>query len=300
MYKNEEGYLQLLRDIMTDGVEVDSRAGKCKALLGVSLEYDDYCLSTVRPAPLRLAFLETWFFLRGETQTKVLEKDGCHFWKPQTTKGFQAGRGVDYLDEGELGSCYSLQWRNAGGYDVDEAKRTGRSISRGGVDQLKMLVDTLKNDRYSRRNLVNLWNSSENQHAVITPCWFASQWIVLPNRLGEDELHCHLFNRSNDVLFGATFSLQGYRLLQLALCKMFGFKLGKIRASISHAHIYEDQYEYVEETLSRSMGKQGKVLINKEISSLEDLLSLQWEDIIVTDLEVNKTPFKAKKPPMAV
>ena len=34
--------------------------------------------------------------------------------------------------------------------------------------------------------------------------------------------------------------------------------------------------------------------------SLEDLLSVEWSDIVVSGLEVNKSPFKAKKPSMAV
>lgn len=299
MYKNEVGYLKLLKDIMEKGVDVPSRAGLCRALLGVNIEFDDYCLSTVRSAPLRLAFHEQWFFLRGHTQTKMLEAEGCNFWKPQTSKEFQKLRGVDYLDEGELGSCYSLQWRSAGGYDVSQSRFTGKSTSEYGVDQLKELIESLGKDRYSRRNLVNLWGS-ENEHAVITPCWFASQWIVLPNSEGRDELHCQLFNRSNDALFGATFSFQGYRLLQIALCKMFGFELGKLRATISHAHIYAEQFEYVEETLQRELGVQGEISLNKDIKTLDDLLSLEWEDWSVDGLVVNKTPYKTPKPKMAV
>lgn len=299
VYKNEVGYLQLLKDILEDGVEVASRSGDCRVLLGASLEYDDYCLSTVRPAPLRLAFQEMWFFLKGKTQTKELEDLGCNFWKPQTTKDFQESRGVSYLDEGELGSCYSLQWRNSGGYDLDASKLTGKSTAVGGIDQLTLLLNTLKNDKYSRRNLVSLWGS-ENDHSVITPCWFASQWIVLPNKQGFDELHCHLFNRSNDTLFGATFSFQGYRLLQIALCKMFGFGLGKLRASISHAHIYLDQLEYVQETLQRDLGVQGVVTLDKDIETLEDLLSIEWSDWSVDGLEVNRTPYTAPRPLMAV
>ena len=92
----------------------------------------------------------------------------------------------------------------------------------------------------------------------------------------------------------------GYRLLQFALCKMFNFKLGGLKATITHAHIYENQAEYVKETLTRDLGKQGKVLINKEINTMKDLLNLKWEDIEVQGLEVNRTPYVNPRPPMAV
>ena len=290
-YKNEEGYLQLLSDILEHGVDIPDRTGVgCRAIFGVDVEYNTFCLSTVRPASLRLAFEEMMFFLRGKTNTKELEAKGVNFWKGNTSREFLDNRGLEYLPEGSLGAAYSTQWRNSGGY----------FDTNGGVDQLQQLVDILANERYSRRNLVMLWNPSENDYGVLTPCWFGSQWIVLPNKDGDDELHCYLFNRSNDSLFGATFAFQQYRFLQLALCKMFGFKLGKLKACITHAHIYHNQIDYVKETLTRELGQQGTVEITKDIKTLDDLLSLEWEDVKVSGLVVNNKPYVNERPSMAV
>lgn len=300
IYYNEEGSIQLIKDILEEGVEIPSRAGNCKALFGVTLEYDTHCLSTIRPSSFRLAFEEMIFFLRGQTDSKILEDKGVNFWKGNTTKEFLKQRGLGYLNEGEMGAAYSLQWRDSGGYIVYASQKYGKSKSVGGVDQLEMLIDNLENDRYGRRNLVMLWNPSENDHKCLTECWYSSDWNVLPNKDGEDELHVLLSNRSLDTIFGLNFAIQNYRFLQIALCKMFGFKLGKLRCSVSHAHIYEDQIEYAKELVERVYGKQGEIIINSPLHSLEDLLSLEWEDIEVKGLEVNTSPFITPRPKMAV
>ena len=160
-YKNEEGYLQLLSDILEHGVDIPDRTGMgCRAIFGVEVEYDTFCLSTVRPASLRLAFEEMMFFLRGKTNTKELEAKGVNFWKGNTSREFLDNRGLEYLPVGSLGAAYSNQWRNSGGY----------FDTNNGVDQLQQLIDILANERYSRRNLVMLWNPSENDYGVLTPC----------------------------------------------------------------------------------------------------------------------------------
>lgn len=299
-YYNEAGSIQLIKDILEEGVEIPSRAGNCKALFGVTLEYDTHCLSTIRPSGFRLAFEEMMFFLRGQTNSKFLEDKGVNFWKGNTSKEFLEQRGLGYLDEGEMGAAYSLQWRDSGGYLVIDSQECGKSESAGGVDQLEMLIDNLENDRYGRRNLVMLWNPSENEDKCLTECWYSSDWNVLPNKDGEDELHVLLSNRSLDTIFGLNFAIQNYRFLQIALCKMFGFKLGKLRCSVSHAHIYENQIEYAKELVEREYGEQGEVVINKPLHTLEDLLSLEWTDIEVKGLVVNTSPFKTPRPDMAV
>lgn len=295
VYYGENGYLSLLRDILDNGVDIPDRTGVgCRAIFDAKLVWGEgeSTLSTVRPMPLRLAFEEFMFFLRGETNTKTLEEKGINFWKPNTSREFLDKRGLSFLPEGDLGAAYSIQWREFGGCSEG---------SGAGVDQLEKLINTLYNDRYSRRMVVSLWNPAEEHLMPLTPCWWASQYVVLPNKDGEDVLHVKLVNRSLDALFGAMFAVQQYRLFQYTLCKMFGFKLGEISCDLSHAHLYSNQLEYTEELLTRTPTyESGEIKINKDLNNLEDLLSLQWEDIEVVGHEVNKTPFNVVRPPMSV
>lgn len=283
VYYGEQGYRLLIADILNHGTEQTDRTGVGTISAfdaKVIYQQDTFgCFSTIKPASLRMAFEELWFFLRGETDTKKLEEKGIDFWKGNTSREFLDRRGLQFLPEGSMGTAYSKQFRH-----------TGR-----GVDQLTDLITNLKNDPYSRRLMIDLWSPAEQSGMPITPCWFNFQVVVI----GE-YLHMKLRNRSLDSVFGCSFAVQQYRLLQLCLCEMFGYRLGRLSADLSHIHVYTNQIKYARELVERDLGKQGEVVLNKKISSLEDLLSLQWEDFNVVGLEVNKTPFTTPRPDMAV
>jgi thymidylate synthase len=293
-YREELGYLGLIEDVLTLGEQQTDRTGVgTLSIFDAKVVYpkDKFgCFSTAKPASLRMAFEELWFFLRGETDTKKLEAKGINFWKGNTSREFLDKRGLDYLPEGHLGAAYSSQFRQAGYWSCD---RDFSESTR--VDQLQNLVNDLGKDPYSRRLMVDLWNPVEHEYMCLTPCWFNFQVVVIG-----DILHMKLRNRSLDSIFGYSFAVQQYRLLQLCLCKMFGYKLGKLSADLSHVHIYNNQIGYAKELLTRDLGEQGEVIIKKEIKTLEDLLSLQWEDFEVVGLVVNDSPFKTPIPAMAV
>lgn len=290
LYFEEDGYIELIKDIIEYGeVQTDRTGVGTISLFDAKVVYSEDkfgCFSTVRPASLRMAFHELWFFLRGETDTKKLEAKGVNFWKPQTSREFLDKRGLD-LPEGDIGAAYSTQFRRAGDWTVDDSDDV--------VDQLEVLLSTLKTNPLSRRMMIDLWNPVEQKCMPIPPCWFNFQVVVI----GE-YLHFKLRNRSLDSVFGYSFAVQQYRLLQLCLCKMFKYKLGVLSADLSHVHIYNNQIEYAKELIKRDLGKQGEVVINKELNTLEDLLSLEWTDFEIVGLEVNNKPFVAIRPDMAV
>lgn len=293
-YKGEEGYINLIKDILSIGEEQTDRTGVGTiSIFDAKVVYPEEefaCFSTIKPAAVRMAFEELWFFLRGETDTKKLEEKGVNFWKGNTSREFLDKRGLEYLVEGSLGAAYSYTLRNTGGFATELL-----GVADYGVDQLQNLITDLKKDPYSRRLMVDLWNPFEHEFMPLTPCWFNFQVVVI----GE-YLHLKLRNRSLDSVFGYSFAVQQYRLLQLCLCKMFGYKLGRLSADLSHVHIYKNQIEYAKELVGRDLGKQGEVVINKELKSLEDLLSLQWGDFEIVGLEVNNAPFVNPRPEMAV
>ena len=290
VYFGEQGYINLIAHILEHGVEQTDRTGVGTiSLFDAKVVYpkDEFgCFSTVRPASLRMAFEELWFFLRGETDTKKLEAKGINFWKLNTSKEAWEKKG-HFGMEGRLGYAYSTQFRDYG--------NKGQGCIEDGVDQLAELLENLKKDPYSRRLMIDLWNPAEHDFMCLTPCWFNFQVVVI----GE-YLHFKLRNRSLDGVFGYSFAVQQYRLLQLCLCKMFGYKLGVLSADLSHIHIYNNQIEYAKELVKRDLGRQGEVVIKKELNNLDDLLSLEWTDFEIVELEVNNEPFVAERPPMAI
>lgn len=296
----ESQYLKMVEDILTNGVEVgNTRTGtKTKALFDykLTINENEFPFSTVRPAGPRLAFEEFWFFLNGKTDTTELEKKGCFFWVGNTRREFLDGIGLYHEPEGSLGVAYSEQFRNFGG--------TSGAV---GVDQVKETYNTLKNDPYSRRVYNVIWNPSENHLGCITPCWLSHQFVVLPSEKG-NVLHLKVTNRSLDSILGCSYGVIQYRMYQIALAKLLGMRVGKMSCDLTHVHIYDNQYEYAGELLGRAFGHQmsgkddtydiNRVSLNKTLTSLEDLLSIEWSDWDIDMPVVNTNKFKTPRPEM--
>ena len=286
----ESGYIELIERILLNGEQQTDRTGVGTiSIFDAKVVYpeDEFgCFSTIKPAALRMAFEELWFFLRGKRDTTELESKGINFWKGNTSEEAWSKKGKPWL-KGKLGAAYSKQFRDYG--------NSGQGCIEDGVDQLYDLIENLKKDPYSRRLMIDIWNPAEHEEMCLTPCWFNFQVVVI----GE-YLHLKLRNRSLDSVFGYSFAVQQYRLLQLCLCKMFGYKLGRLSADLSHVHIYNNQIEYAKELVQRDLGLQGEVIIKKDLHTLDDLLSLEWEDFEVVGLEVNTKPFITVRPELAV
>ncbi len=289
VFYGERGFIDLFKYLLANGVETPDRTG-----VGVIKTFNhqiifdlgngEFPFSTIRPAPLRLAFEEFWMFLRGQTDTKILEAKGINFWKGNTSREFLDGRGLTDEPEGSMGKAYGYQLRNFS--DTH--------------DQLTELTQTLADDPFSRRMLQTMWNPSQSKDMALTPCWHSHLFNVVPDGDGSLTLNMKVFNRSLDLLFGATFAMQQYALYMMCMAEISGMKCGQIVFDLSDVHLYNNQLTYAHELVEREFGRPGFVEINKKLETLEDVLSLQWEDIIINDLEVNTTPFKTPRPTMAV
>lgn len=303
VYFNAKGIDHLLSDVLEEGVWIHNERTGTNVLTifdaKIVIEEEQFPFITNRAASPRLGFEELWFFLNGRLNTEELEEKGVHFWSGNTSPEFLFKVGLGHLPKGHLGAAYSSQIRNSGGYC--EILHQTESIAKEyehGVDQLKNLLEGLKKDPYGRRHLINLWNPSENHLGVLTPCWYNSTYVVLPDGRGNDVLHVKLNNRSLDKLFGDIHAIQQYRLFQMALCKMFNFKLGRLSCDLSNVHLYENQIEYVKELLTREYSYQpSSISLEKEINTLEDLLSIKWSDWNMV-YNYNKDKFKTPRPEM--
>lgn len=296
----EQQLIALLTRILTTGRPVTDRTGVGTLALfdgKLTCAANEFPFSTVRSAGPRLSFIEFWFFLNGFTQTKVLEEQGVYFWHDNTTREFLDKRGLHGLAEGNMGPAYGSQLRGFGKSTI---------MASLACDQLAQTINTLKNDKYSRRIYNTMWNPNESHLMALTPCWHSHQFVVLPDAFGNDVLHLKLINRSLDTLFGATFAVQQYRLYQIALANMLQMQVGELSCDLTHVHLYDNQITYVEELLTRNFDFNGnstyninRVQLERNISTLDDLLSLQWSDWSINMPEVNTTPFKTPRPPMA-
>lgn len=282
-----KNYLDLLKEILEDGIDKGSRAGGTRAIFGKQLEWDlskGFPILTTRKISPRIAFEETWLFLRGDTNTLHLEEKHISIWKGNTSREFLDGRGLTHLPVGSLGTGYSHQWRNFGG-DV----LTGK----GGVDQIKNLLEGLKADPEGRRHIVTGWNPQQLDGSPLPPCHLYNQYAV-----NNGKLDSSFMLRSNDVGFGLPFNIMGYALLNMVFAKYLGLEPGKLVYFGNDVHLYQNQLPMAKEQVQRVPRELPKMLINKELNTFEDILDMVYEDIKLCDYD--PYPDLKNKPPMAV
>ena len=301
---DEQNYLELCRSIMTNGYKKDDRTRVgtisefCKQIrYDIS---DTIPLFTTKRVAWRHCIEELLWFLKGNTDAKILQEKGVKIWNGNTSREFLDGRGLQHYDEGICGPLYGWQWRFFGAkYNVefaDTTKNTAKNNVVGGVDQIENVVQSLKNDPYSRRHLVCAWNPPQLNEMVLPPCHFAFQFYTGVRSGGvEKELSCHVMMRSNDLFLGHPFNVFSYAVLTHIIGLKTGMKPKELVLSITDAHIYCNHIEAIEEQLKRTPRALPKLLINKRVKDIP------FEDIQTSDFDiVGYFPHPVIKAPMAV
>lgn len=267
-----KNYHELLRHILENGTERPDRTdvGSSKFVPGYSMSWDlaeGFPMITTRKVPFRIAFEETMFFLRGETDTTKLEEKRINIWKGNTSREFLDSKGLKHLPVGSLGAGYSHQWRNFNG-------KVGEPDT--GIDQIKNMLHDLKVNPTSRRHVITAWNPSQLEETPLPPCHLMHMYTVDPvNHL----LHSSFVMRSNDVYHGLPYNIMGYAFLNHAFSAILGLKPGTLTYFAQDAHIYKNQYEVVEEQLTRESRDLPELVIKKDLDSFDDILSMEYEDI---------------------
>ncbi|NDK09232.1 thymidylate synthase [Candidatus Gracilibacteria bacterium] len=320
-------YLDLLREIQKDGVHKDDRTGTgVTSVFGMQAKYnlaDGFPLVTTKKTFLRIIIVELIWLIRGETNIKYLVDRNCHIWdewpfqnyieKNQLTEEYPKYSEA-WLDEkkvfigkiesldandpfvvkwGDLGPVYGHQWRNFNGGHTHAYKSRNIDPADTGVDQLKNVIETIKNNPTDRRIIVSAWNPAQKEDMLLPPCHAFYQFNVdTTNNL----LNLQLYQRSADIFLGVPFNIASYSALLMMVAEITGLKAGTFVHTLGDAHIYDNHVDQVNEQLSRDPLPLPKLKINKKLETLEDLENLEWEDFELVDY--NSHP--AIKAPVAV
>jgi thymidylate synthase len=218
------------------------------------------------------------WFLRGDTNSKLLEEKGVNIWKGNSSREFLDSLNLHNYEEGDCGPVYGYQWRNFGGsYNQKEMN---------GIDQLNNIINELKNNPTSRRMFMSAWNPMMEKQMVLPPCHVSYQFYVRSGKY----LDCQMYQRSADLFLGLPFNIASTALLTSILAKHTGYISGKIRICIGDCHIYNEHFSAVEEQLSR-IHKQMPKLNIKDFEKIEELV---YEDFEL----INYNPHNTIKAPM--
>jgi len=284
--QEEYNYLNLLKAILERGSEKKDRTGVgTKSLFGTRLKFNlgngKIPMLTSKRIFARGVVEELLFFIRGETDTKLLEAKGVNIWRGNTHKEFLARRGLTEYPEGLMGPMYGYNWRNFGGsYSTNHpfpnggyGLKDGIYYSKDGIDQLKNCFELIKREPDSRRILVSAYDPQASSKSVLDPCHMFFQFYV-----DKDKLSCQYYQRSVDCFLGLPFNILSYSILTCLMAKATGLKPGELIFVGGDTHIYLNHLDQVKEQISREPYDFPTLNIKKELNSIEDMEKLSFED----------------------
>lgn len=250
-------YLTLLEKVMSEGVTRDDRTGTgTKSIFGYQMRFDlskGFPLLTTKKLHLRSIIHELLWFLSGDTNISYLKENGVSIWD-------------DWADEnGDLGPVYGYQWRS------------WQTPDRRQIDQIKNLVEQLKNNPDSRRHIITAWNPADVDDMALPPCHCLFQFYI-----ADGKLSCQLYQRSADIFLGVPFNIASYALLTMMLAQVLELEPGDFVHTLGDAHLYLNHLEQAQTQISRLPGALPTMKINPE---KKDIFDFVFEDFSLEDYE---------------
>ncbi|MDR3471515.1 MAG: thymidylate synthase [Devosia sp.] len=247
-------YLQLLSDVLKNGVDRPDRTGTgTRSLFGYQMRFDlahDFPLLTTKKLHIKSIIYELLWFLRGDTNVRYLQEHGVRIWD-------------EWADEnGDLGPVYGSQWRSW---------PDGKG---GSIDQIANVVEAIRSRPQSRRHIVSAWNPAEVDDMALPPCHCLFQFYV-----ADGKLSCQLYQRSADVFLGVPFNIASYALLTEMMAQVTGLKPGEFIHSFGDVHLYSNHFDQAHEQLRREPRPLPRLTINPD---KRDIFGFEFEDFQIT------------------
>lgn len=287
-------YLDLCKHILDNGETRKDRTGTGTiSTFGYQMRFnlqEGFPLLTTKKVFYRGIFEELLWFLSGSTNIKPLVDKKVGIWNEWPYKDYTNSK--DYKGEtleefvekirndqefadkyGNLGPVYGKQWRDF-----------------NGVDQIKELIENIKNDPFSRRHMVVAYNPAEVKDMALPPCHSLFQFYVSADG---KKLSCQLYQRSGDVFLGVPFNIASYSLLLAMVAQVCGLEPYEFVHTFGDAHIYLNHVDQIHEQLSRTPRKLPKLVLNPEV---KDIFDFKYEDIKIEDYD----PYPAIKGAVSV
>lgn len=237
-------YLDLLDHVMNHGAPKEDRTGTgTLSVFGYQMRFDlqeGFPLLTTKKLHLRSIIHELLWFLQGSSNLRYLHENKVTIWDEW------AG------PDGELGPVYGVQWRS------------WPDGSGGSIDQIRQVIDSIRQNPDSRRHIVSAWNVSQLDKMALPPCHILFQFYV-----GGGKLSCQMYQRSCDIFLGVPFNMASYALLLLMVAKVTGLQPGEFIHTLGDAHIYRNHFEQVRLQLTRNPFPLPMMTLNPDVTDID-------------------------------
>lgn len=245
-----KNYLELLDLLLNKGTIKTDRTGTgTQSIFGHQMRFDlsqGFPIVTTKKTHLKSIIHELLWFISGDTNIKYLTDNGVRIWN-------------EWADEdGNLGPVYGSQWRS------------WPTASGKNIDQIKLIIDQIKNTPDSRRIIVSAWNVGEIENMALPPCHCFFQFYVADNKLS-----CQLYQRSADVFLGVPFNIASYALFTMMVAQVCDLDLGDFVHTLGDAHLYSNHLDQAKLQLTRETFPLPKMKINPDVKSIFDF---KYED----------------------
>lgn len=285
MSRHEEyQYLELLDDCLKHGSIRKTRNATTHSMFNKTIQFDlkrSFPLLTTKKVFMRGIFEELMFFLKGQTDSKLLEAKGVNIWKPNTTREFIGSCGLPY-EEGDMGPMYGWNWLHFGADYVDKST----DYEGKGYNQLAYVMDLLKRDPFSRRILMTTYNPSNAKKGVLYPCHSIVVQFYVKEVDNAYFVSMSMYQRSVDLACGLPFNIASNALLLHIVCQTLNHDSSKkympdmLSIVLGDIHVYDQHIENVKEQLNRVPYTFPSLKFKQSYS---DLGSYKLDDIEICD-----------------
>ncbi len=282
----EEQYFTLIRKILNEGTEEETRNGKTLSTFGemmkFSLKNGKIPFLTSKKLAWKTCLKELLWFISGSTNNNILKEQNVHIWDAncQDYKNRIFNTKNVILKDGELGPIYGYQWRNFNSpYISCECLHKDK-----GIDQLNTIINTLKdpNQRTSRRLIMSAWNPCQLEEMALPPCHVLCQFHVSNNT----RLHCALYQRSGDVGLGVPFNIASYAFLTHIIAHICGLEAYEFVHILGNAHIYTEHKDALLGQLENKLYEFPTIEFVRNIDNIDDV---KFEDIKINNYKHSPT-----------
>lgn len=219
-----------LREILNNGKEVRPRGQLTKEILNATFIIDprkSLYVSPLRNLNFSFVCAENLWYMSGRNTYHLPTAYNKNY--------------VNFSDEGIMQGAYGPQI----------------------LEQLRYVVNTLKEDPDSRQAVISLWRPNPSG-SKDTPCTLSFHFMIR-----DDRLNMHVTMRSNDIIWGNNIDIPSFSMIQLIIAGLLKKEPGKLYHTANSLHLYERHFELAEKLLDEDLDVFDEQLLTCEVKDLK-------------------------------